>query len=55
MIQQIIDYYDCDMKKIKRSYTLKNGIKDGMYIEYFFNGQISVIKSYQCNLLVEIF
>lgn len=50
-MQRIIDYYDTDMKHIKRSYTLRNGMKDGMFTEYFINGQISSIKEYKGNTL----
>ena len=48
-MQRIIDYYDIDMKLMKRSYTLRNGMKDGMFTEYFLNGQISLIKEYKRN------
>lgn len=50
-MQKIIDYYDCEMKKVKRSYTLRHGKKHGLFIEYFLNGKPSIIKPYDNNLL----
>ena len=51
-MQKVIDYYDIDMKHIKRSYTLQNGMKDGLFTEYFINGKISLMKEYRMNTLV---
>ena len=33
-MQKVIDYYDIDMKHIKRIYTLQNGMKDQLILTY---------------------
>ena len=51
-MQKIIDYYDVNMQQIKRSYTLRNGLKDGMFIEFYKNGTTLLMKEYRQNLIV---
>lgn len=46
-MQQIIDYYDHEMKSPKRIYNLRNDKKHGKYIEFYRNSTIHKLKYFR--------
>jgi antitoxin component YwqK of YwqJK toxin-antitoxin module len=44
--KRVIEYFQSDEKKIKNIYNFKNGKKDGIQQEYYFNGKIYMEETY---------